>query len=126
MAAKYRNGLSKYINVCASRAQHFVGVVCLSTFKAFSLKVGQSSTFVQNTRESNVSNKNMERFTLVSSTDNLCFLCLKPAEQICPKCSIPYCSEECNAVHYNPDSDYCYPFRVLQKPGVGRYLEGNI
>ena len=60
----------------------------------------------------------MDRFQPISQSENLCFLCLQPASNICDKCSIPYCNQEHYKVHYNADTDYCYPFRVLQKPEV--------
>ena len=60
-----------------------------------------------------------DRFSAVEETDNLCFLCLQPASYLCPICSIPYCGTECFAVHQTKQG-YCYPFRVLQKPGVSK------
>ena len=48
--------------------------------------------------------------------DNLCFLCLKACSDFCEKCGLAYCCLS----HYNvhAKNDYCYPFKVLQKPGV--------
>ena len=60
----------------------------------------------------------MDRFQPILQGENLCFLCLQPASNICDKCSVPYCNQEHYKVHYNADTDYCYPFRVLQKPEV--------
>ena len=60
----------------------------------------------------------MDRFQPILQSENLCFLCLQPASNICDKCSVPYCNQEHYKVHYNEDTDYCYPFRVLQKPEV--------
>ena len=60
----------------------------------------------------------MDRFQPILQSENLCFLCLQPASNICDKCSVPYCNQEHYKVHYNADTDYCYPFRVLQKPEV--------
>ena len=59
-----------------------------------------------------------DRFSDIKSVESLCFLCLKDADYICEKCGIPYCSPECFRVHYNENTDYCYPFRVLQRPQV--------
>ena len=63
-----------------------------------------------------------DRFSLVEPRDNLCFLCLQQADNLCGKCGIPYCDQEHFSIHYNQDSDYCYPFRVLQRPGVSLFL----
>ena len=57
-----------------------------------------------------------DRFSAVEETNNLCFLCLQNADNLCQLCSIPYCGELCYKVHNN--QGYCYPFRVLQKPHV--------
>ena len=64
------------------------------------------------------------RFSLLedSSENRLCFLCLKVSTEICPYCSIPYCCQEHYQQHYNSKLDYCFPFRVLQKPEVSQLL----
>ena len=64
----------------------------------------------------------MDRFQPILQGENLCFLCLKSADLICDKCGVPYCSLECYKVHYDTDKEYCYPFRVLQKPEVCIYI----
>ena len=63
-----------------------------------------------------------DRFTAVTGNkaDNLCFLCLKEADKLCQHCSIPFCSSEHFSIHYDETSNYCYPFRVLQRPEVCR------
>ena len=62
------------------------------------------------------------RFSTLENQSELCFLCLEKCAELCSKCSIPYCSEEHFRQHFNEELDYCYPFRVMQKPLVGRYL----
>ena len=63
----------------------------------------------------------MDRFINIEESENLCFLCLKPCAELCSKCNeIPYCSPDHLEVHF--DSNFCAPFRVLQKPNVGRFL----
>ena len=59
-----------------------------------------------------------DRFSQIKNTESLCFLCLKEADQLCKKCEIPYCSQEHFNVHYDEKIDYCYPFRVMQRPEV--------
>ena len=59
-----------------------------------------------------------DRFSQIKNTESLCFLCLKKADQLCKKCEIPYCSQEHFNVHYDEKIDYCYPFRVMQRPEV--------
>ena len=61
-----------------------------------------------------------DRFTAVAvnNVDNLCFLCLKEANNLCQHCSIPFCSTEHFEIHYDEKNNYCYPFRVLQRPEV--------
>ena len=59
-----------------------------------------------------------DRFSQIKNTESLCFLCLKEADQLCKKCEIPYCSQEHFNVHYDEKNDYCYPFRVMQRPEV--------
>ena len=61
----------------------------------------------------------MDRFQNILEAENLCFLCLDLANYRCDKCDTPYCSPEHYNVHYDNEKDYCYPFRVLQKPEVG-------
>ena len=60
------------------------------------------------------------RFSLLedSSQNRLCFLCLKASTEICSSCSIPYCCQDHYQQHYDSNLDYCFPFRVLQKPEV--------
>ena len=67
-----------------------------------------------------------DRFTNIKSTESLCFLCLKDADQLCKKCEIPYCCREHLQVHYNENIDYCYPFRVLQRPQVSQGFYAKI
>lgn len=64
----------------------------------------------------------MDRFQPILEGENLCFLCLKPADNLFDKSGVPYCSDECLSVHYNAESNYCYPFRVLQRPGVSCHI----
>ena len=54
--------------------------------------------------------------SIEDQVDNLCFLCLKVCSDFCEKCGLAYCCLS----HYNvhAKNDYCYPFKVLQKPGV--------
>ena len=61
-----------------------------------------------------------DRFTAVAgnNVDNLCFLCLKEASNLCQHCSIPFCSTEHYEIHRDEKNNYCYPFRVLQRPEV--------
>ena len=60
----------------------------------------------------------MDRFQKILEAENLCFLCLESANYTCDKCELPYCNQEHYNVHYDDEKDYCYPFRVLQKPEV--------
>ena len=60
----------------------------------------------------------MDRFQPILAGEKLCFLCLKPTDLCCEKCLLPYCNQEHYKVHYNKEDEYCYPFRVLQKPMV--------
>ena len=60
----------------------------------------------------------MDRFQPILAGEKLCFLCLKPTDLYCEKCLLPYCNQEHYKVHYNKEDEYCYPFRVLQKPMV--------
>ena len=60
----------------------------------------------------------MDRFQKILEAENLCFLCLELANYTCDKCELPYCNQEHYNVHYDDEKDYCYPFRVLQKPEV--------
>ena len=66
-----------------------------------------------------------DRFTAVAgnNVDNLCFLCLKEASNLCQYCSIPFCSTEHFEIHYDAKNNYCYPFRVLQRPEVSFELD---
>ena len=66
--------------------------------------------------------ENFDRFTQFDSVENLCFLCLKEADQLCGKCGIPFCCMEHYEVHYDEKLNYCYPFRVLQRPEVNIYV----
>ena len=59
-----------------------------------------------------------DRFSLIDKTESLCFLCLKESDEFCKKCEIPFCCPEHLRVHYNETLDYCYPFRVMQRPQV--------
>ena len=63
-----------------------------------------------------------DRFSQIKNTESLCFLCLKEADQLCKKCEIPYCSQEHFNVHYDEKIDYCYPFRVMQRPEVSFWV----
>ena len=64
----------------------------------------------------------VDRFTEFKSVEHLCFLCLKEADQLCAKCGTPFCSLDHFEVHFDEENQYCYPFRVLQKPGVSVQL----
>ena len=48
-----------------------------------------------------------------------CFLCPAPARLSCPHCQLGYCCSDHGDLHCG---DPCYPFTVLQAPGVGRYV----
>ena len=63
-------------------------------------------------------NINMDRFKPILSGDNLCFLCLQPSTYECQNCQLPYCSEDHYGVHFDAKNGICFPFRVLQRPGV--------
>ena len=81
------------------------------------LKCSQVSTSTNNRKKKKVSMAE-DRFSQIENTESLCFLCLKKADQLCKKCEIPYCSQEHFNVHYDEKIDYCYPFRVMQRPEV--------
>ena len=52
---------------------------------------------------------------------DVCFLCAKKSTFICEKCGlVAFCSESCQKVH-RPEN-FCFPFMVEQKPGVGRFV----
>ena len=52
---------------------------------------------------------------------DVCFLCAAPATSVCDKCGlVAYCSEFCLKVH-RPEN-FCFPFMVEQKEGVGRFV----
>jgi len=52
---------------------------------------------------------------------SLCFLCAKPAAGPCPVCGlVGVCGEEHQGVH-RPEQ-FCFPFRVEQREGVGRLV----
>ena len=53
------------------------------------------------------------RFKLIVLDENLCFLCLQSASNICDKCSIPYYNQEYYKVNYNTDWDYVDQIRVF-------------
>ena len=67
----------------------------------------------------------MDRFQPILAGEKLCFLCLKPTDLCCEKCLLPYCNQEHYKVHYNKEDEYCYPFRVLQRPMVGFSLKND-
>jgi len=51
----------------------------------------------------------------------VCFLCAKPAIETCDKCNlVAFCGEEHKKLH-RPEN-FCFPFMVEQKEGVGRYV----
>jgi len=52
--------------------------------------------------------------------DGSCFLCESPAALKCVHCPTEACSEEHLAVHR--PKDYCFPFKVMRRPEVGRYV----
>jgi hypothetical protein len=59
-----------------------------------------------------------DRFEAIGdgSSESRCFLCLKVSSDFCQECGLAFCCEGHRKVHGGPN--YCYPFRVLQKPGV--------
>jgi len=51
----------------------------------------------------------------------VCFICSKPATMVCEYCGlVAFCSEEHKKLH-RPEN-FCFPFMVEQKEGVGRYV----
>ena len=67
----------------------------------------------------------------INTYNDKCFLCLKVSEYNCASCSVPYCSQAHYNLHsfQNPqsssdssESTYCFPFRVLEREEVGRYV----
>ena len=67
----------------------------------------------------------------INTYHDKCFLCMKVSEYNCAICSVPYCSQAHYNLHsfQNPqsssdssDSRYCFPFRVLEREEVGRYV----
>ena len=60
-----------------------------------------------------------------SFDDNTCFLCLKPTQLRCKRCLLPYCQKSHYDLHVTEiesqvkgqnQEQYCYPFRVRQRP----------
>ena len=52
---------------------------------------------------------------------NVCFLCAKPSIETCDKCNlVGFCSEDHKKLH-RPEN-FCFPFMVEQKEGVGRFV----
>jgi len=48
-----------------------------------------------------------------------CFLCGRETSLLCPSCNLVYyCSQQCYI--YHRQQNYCYPFRVVWKPGKGK------
>ena len=47
-----------------------------------------------------------------------CFLCMKPTDLVCDHCSIPVCCDAHQRLHRSPGDDYCYPFKVCERPEV--------
>ena len=72
---------------------------------------------IQSSKTNPCVNMDKNRFSLLDS-DKLCFLCLETASETCSFCDIPYCCQDHLRQHYNEKLDYCYPFRVLQRPEV--------
>jgi len=51
----------------------------------------------------------------------VCFICSKPATEVCDKCGlVAFCSEAHKKLH-RPEN-FCFPFMVEQREGVGRYV----
>ena len=51
----------------------------------------------------------------------ICFICAKPATETCDICNlVGFCSEDHKKLH-RPEN-FCFPFMVEQKEGVGRYV----
>ena len=87
---------------------------------AFSSKFSCRNIFTCATPHSKIME---DRFQPVLDAENLCFLCLESAQNLCEKCGVPYCSEKHFRIHYDSTKDYCFPFRVLQKPEVSKNSE---
>ena len=65
----------------------------------------------------------LSRFEELKNCENRCFLCLKECDNLCDKCGlVVFCSQAHFEVHHKASTGYCYPFKVLQRPQVGRYL----
>ena len=61
------------------------------------------------------------------SDSDICFLCMKPSDKFYQSCLLPYCSQAHYDLHTITHEDmgtgelnaeYCFPFRVLQRPEV--------
>jgi len=92
---------------------------------------GQTSEVVQNGAadqngnsckdEESTKNSKVESKENTYTNLTVCFICSKPATETCDKCNlVAFCSEEHKKLH-RPEN-FCFPFMVEQKEGVGRYV----
>ena len=50
-----------------------------------------------------------------------CILCNQDAELTCEACNERFCSEEHMKLHINVSTGECFPFKIKETEGVGRY-----
>ena len=50
-----------------------------------------------------------------------CILCNQDAELTCEACNERFCSEEHMKLHINKSTGECFPFKIKETEGVGRY-----
>lgn len=65
------------------------------------------------------------------STKDTCFLCMRRADKFCKRCLLPYCSQAHYDLHTTSNingpldevkEEYCFPFRVLERPQARNYV----
>ena len=86
-------------------------------------EVAQNGDAVKNGNTEEESSKKATEESKENTYTNLkvCFLCGKPATEVCDKCGlVAFCSEAHKKLH-RPEN-FCFPFMVEQREGVGRYV----
>ena len=59
----------------------------------------------------------------MTKQDKVCFLCLKKdVVELCSSCGLVYQCEDHASYHQDKRNNVCFPFKVTEDEGVGKYI----